>query len=288
MEENKPRIYDLHIHSSYSDGDINYEQILEKVKKFGLGGFSVTDHNCIASASKEIVAKAEGYGITAIEGVEISSQMPGDGRKISLHILGYAENFDKEKLNEGLRGTVAGYTERAKKIIEKCRELGMPISYQEARISCKSLYLNRNNIAKEIIRSRPDITFDRAVKMAFVEDSEDWFLTPFQAIELIKESGGVPILAHPGKIIESLLVGNDKERPIIEELIESGLSGIEVFYPSHTKEEIASLVSVAQKYGLLITGGTDYHGSFGKVEIGEHGIKEKEFVSLTDILGKLS
>ena len=269
-------LYDLHIHSFYSDGEDSPENILEHALKLGIKGLAITDHNGIHPKIKQIVNEARKFGIEVFEGIEISSQISGKNDNLNLHILGYSLNFNTGTLNKGLKKTVAGYKERAKKIIKKCQTLGIPINYNRLKKQSNEFYISRNTIAQEIVKYR-GIDFTEALKLAFIKDKENWFLSPFRAISLIKAGGGIPVLAHSGKHTSKLLERASKS--ILEKLIDCGLKGIEVFYPSDNQVEKNILLDIAKKYGLVISGGTDYHGLSRPpyVEIGTVGVDYKNF-----------
>jgi len=269
-------LYDLHIHSFYSDGEDSPENILKYALSLGIKGFAITDHNGIRSEVKQIADRARKFGIEVFEGIEISSQISLKNDNLNLHILGYSSNFNIRNLNEGLKKTVAGYKMRAKKIIKKCRTLGIPINYNRLKKQSNEFYISRNTIAQEIAKYQ-NIEFKEALKIAFIEENEDWFLSPFQAISLIKTSGGIPVLAHSGKHTSKLLEKASKS--MFEKLIDNGLRGVEVFYPSHSQIETNALLDIAKSYGLIITGGTDYHGLSRPpyIKIGSTGINHKEF-----------
>ena len=269
-------LYDLHIHSFYSDGEDSFENILKHALKLKIKGFAITDHNGIHPKIKQIAAKAQWDGIEVVEGIEISSQTLLKNGNLNLHILGYSPNFNIKILNKGLKKTVAGYKMRAKKIIKKCQALGIPINYNRLKKQSNEFYISRNTIAQEIAKYR-GINFTEALKLAFIKGEENWFLSPFQAISLIKQSGGIPVLAHSGKHTSKLLERTSKS--MLEKLIDYGLRGIEVFYPTHNQSETNTLLGIAKNYGLLITGGTDYHGLSRPpyVEIGTAGVDYRKF-----------
>jgi len=275
--------YDLHLHSSYSDGENTPEDILKHATKTGVRGIAITDHNGISPKIKQIKTSIAGLGIDFLEGIEISSQMSSKYDNLNLHILGYSSDFDVKKINRSLHRTIVGYENRAKQIIKKCNRLGIPINYNELRKQSGELYISRNTIAKEILKYRK-ITLREALEIAFVDGKENWFLSPFQVISLIKESGGIPVLAHPGKLIPQLLEQHSKS--IFEQLVDCGLQGIEVFYPSHTQSETNRLLSLANEHNLLITGGTDYHGLSRPPyqDIGNVGVSHAEFNQLKEKL----
>jgi hypothetical protein len=275
--------YDLHLHSSYSDGENTPEHILRYAMKTGVKGIAITDHNGISPKIKQIKTSIADSSIDLIEGIEISSQMSPKYRNLNLHILGYSSNFDVKKINKNLRKTIIGYENRAKQIIKKCNKLGIPINYNELKKRNDELYISRNTIAKEILKHRK-IPFKEALKIAFIDKRENWFLSPFQVISLIRESGGIPVLAHPGKLIPQLTERHSKS--IFEQLVDCGLQGVEAFYPIHTKSETNKLLDLAHEYDLLVTGGTDYHGPNRSPyqNIGNVGVSRMEFNHLKERL----
>ena len=280
-------LYDLHLHSFYSDGEERPKRIFDRALASKVRGIAITDHNGIHQKTKQIVAKVKRCNIDAFEGIEISSQMSYGNNDISLHILGYSLDFNAKNLNKNLKKTILGYEMRAKQIIKKCNKLGIPINYNKLRKQSNEFYISRNTIAKEILKYRK-ITLKEALKIAFVDEKENWFLSPFQVISLIKESGGMPVLAHPGRLLPQLLKQSPKS--ILEQLIDCGLRGIEVFYPKHTKSEINELLRLANKYNLIITGGTDYHGPniSPLTKIGVRGITAKDFQQFKNALQETS
>ena len=145
-------LYDLHIHSFYSDGEKTPEHILNRASAIGIKGVSITDHNGISPKIKRIKASAENYGIDFLEGIEISSQTSSKNNNLNLHILGYSSNFELKNLNKNLHKTIVGYETRAKQIIKKCNKLGIPISYNKLRKQSNEFYISRNTIAKEILK----------------------------------------------------------------------------------------------------------------------------------------
>jgi len=282
QQNNSP--YDLHVHSMWSDGEDNLNKILRKAMEKRLKAFAICDHNILPPNLDQLILHARKYLIKVIKGIEISSQIEVDnGFKLNFHVLGYYLNCDNELLSRTLKETLAGYQRRGEKILEKCEKLGLPLDYKMLRESCQGFYLSRNTIA-EAISKATGIDFRAALKIAFVEDKEDMFLDTFHAISLIKESGGIPFLAHPAKHIEFIL-GVTSESTF-KKMIKSGLKGIEVLHPSHREADVVKLYELARNYGLLITGGTDYHGINRPpfTNLGDLGISSGNFVKLEKAL----
>jgi len=288
LHQNSPH-YDLHIHSLWSDGEDDLIKISKQAKEKGLKGFAVCDHNSFSPYIDQLISQAAKYSVKVIKGIEISSQLfLGDGSKVDFHVLGYYLGCDSQLLSKALKGTLIGYQNRAEKILQKCRRLGLPLNYKEINESNRGSYLTRNTIA-EAISKATGADYKTSLKIAFIEDSENWFMDTFEAIALVKESGGIPFLAHPGKHIESLLKKSSGSRYILEKMIHKGLKGIEVFHPAHKESDTVRLHEIAINHELLVTGGTDYHGinRAPLTRIGDFGISDNNFAKLEKALKEI-
>jgi len=249
-----PRV-DLHIHSYYSDGEESPSVILERTK--GLDLFSITDHNFILPDINLVMTPA---GITTplfIQGVEISSLDKTTGR--SLHILGYSRSFKIGRLNKALEPLINGYNQRAERILGKLRHVhpGFTADFKDLEKKAQGPYISRNLIAAEL-RSflRQTISMETAIKEAYVEENNSWMLSDVEAVKMIAETGGIPVLAHPGRLAAENVWFNQKMR----ELRQCGLRGLEVHYPFYTESQIGLLATAARDLGLITTGGSDWHG----------------------------
>lgn len=245
------KIADLHIHSSYSDGSLTPEEIIELSKKQGLKYISITDHDTIAS---QYITKEKNKDIEIISGVEFSTMY----NDLELHILGYKVDVNNNKLNELVNRLSEARLDRCKEIIEKLKRLGVNIQIEEM-IGDGKLSLGRGNIAKEIVKKGYSKNFKEAFckylmqgKPAYVKGYKEDYKN---ILSIINASGGIAVLAHPGKIYRSIEV-----QKIIRELRCYGLKGLEVYHPSHRSEQVNCYYNLAQKYKLLITGGSDFHG----------------------------
>ncbi len=248
---------DLHIHSYYSDGEASPKEIINIAQRENIKLLSLTDHNFIFK-DEEIKKYALEKGMVFVEGLEISSL----DRKInsSLHILGYSNNFDAG-INDDLRETVDGYNSRAKGIINKLNKEfpGINLDFDFLKSKNKEIYVSRNTLIMELLKFLKDkMSFKEAKKRAFVEENDDWMLRPERAVEIIKNRGGVAVLAHSGNLLEKL--GTEKYEKLVKNLCANGLGGLEVYHPKHTKENIENIKHLAKKLNILITGGSDWHG----------------------------
>ncbi|MFS0727752.1 PHP domain-containing protein [Paenibacillus sp. 1P07SE] len=257
---------DLHVHTNASDGLLSPASVVRRAQRAGLAAIAITDHDTMAGV-REALQEGKRSGILVIPGVEISTSW--DGKDI--HVLGYAPDWQEERWQERLRGLRAGRMQRNERIVAKLAELGVQITMAEVLAAAGKSGLDetvgRPHIAavlleKGVVASMRE-AFDRYLAdgaAAYVAVPK---VTPFTAVEWIKEAGGISSLAHPGLYREDRLI-----RP----LVEAGLDGIEVSHPDHSPEQEAQYRTLAEEYGLIATGGSDFHGERqGSVFHGELG-----------------
>ena len=262
MDCNQNFKIDLHIHSTASDGTLTPKEILALAQKLQLRAIAITDHDCIEGAKEALDLDLPPF-LQFLTGVEISaSSTRFQSISNSFHILGYGIRLQDRKFNAVLTTLQKSREQRNPKIIERLNSLGMDISLQDILSSLKGRLVGRPHIAKEMVKKGYVKTIDEAFnkflgtgKSAYVEKAR---ATISDAIEIIIAAGGIPVLAHPflydkrnGLSLEELLAA----------LKEMGLVGLEVYYPNHSPQQMSHYASLAQKYGLLMTGGSDFHGS---------------------------
>jgi hypothetical protein len=259
---------DLHVHTTASDGIHSPCEIVRKAHEAGLSTVAVTDHDTIAGVG-DALKEGELLGIQVIPGIEISTYADG----VDIHVLGYLTDNGNEpwlKRLEGLRG-VRG--DRNGMIVDRLRELGVPIAWRDVEAvalerqqagGAKGKSVGRPHIAEALIRIGAVETmgeaFDRylaAGAAAYVEMPK---VHPAEAVRFIHEAGGVAVIAHPG------LYGNDG---LVEELVAGGADGIEVYHPDHGPAEEERYDAIARRYGIVATGGSDFHGE--RLGVSYHG-----------------
>lgn len=248
---------DLHLHTYFSDGYLSPSAILSKAKAKGLNIISITDHDTLAGYL-EASSIADSHRITLIPGIELSSDFNG----VEVHILGYFIDHNSDALNSYLEDFVAERNIRTNKIIQKLNNNGIDITLDEVLAEAKfSHVIGRPHIARALIRKKiasnfKDV-FNKYLGNHSIAFEKKFFITPVKATEIIRDAGGISVLAHPGNYKKELLI----------ELLEQGINGIEVFHPSHSISDINFLFKTANEKGLLITGGSDYHGGNSKDEV---------------------
>lgn len=253
---------DLHIHSTASDGSLSPLEILTLAQKLNLGAIAITDHDTI-NGSKDALAFGIPPSVKFLTGVEISASPPPSFHcPGSFHVLGYAINIDDPVLNHTLALLQESRKNRNPKIIELLNRMGFELTLNEVRNEVGECQLGRPHIAclmvKKGFAQSIGKAFDKYLAKGKPAYIDKYRIDCGRAIETILGAGGIPVLAHPFL----LQIKNDE---ILENLIitlsEMGLKGIEVYYPEHTPERIAYYTEIANRHGLLMTGGTDFHGS---------------------------
>ncbi len=252
---------DLHIHSTASDGTLTPGEILQRAKRLGLGAIAITDHDGL-DGCREALRLGIPEGLGFLTGVEISADrpasLPGEG---SVHILGYRIRLDDPALNAAFGRLQSARGERNPRIIARLQALGIPITLAEVEAEADGGHPGRPHIARVLVRKGITATIDEAFarllgngKPAYVGKER---IAIGQAIALIGAAGGIAVLAHPGL----LELGEERRlERLLGELKEMGLQGLEVFFPDHSVEQTAAYARLAERLGLLMTGGTDFHG----------------------------
>ncbi len=243
-------VSDLHVHTSYSDGTMTPENVVDEAIRLGVSTISITDHDTVEGI---VVANqyAQGKNLHIIPGIELSSYLAPS----EIHILGYFIDINNASLQKVLKQSREDRIKRIHEMAEKLHGLQVPIDPQEVFTLAGNGSPGRMHIAETIWRRGYTSTLLEAFSKYIGDYAPAYVpkktLTPQQAIELIIEAKGVAVLAHPG------LTQRDH---IIEDLVKHGLQGIEVYYPAHTPQTVKKYLNVAKKYHLAVTGGSDFHG----------------------------
>ena len=249
-------LIDLHTHSTASDGSFAPREVVRLAREGGLRAMALTDHDTIDGLAEAIAAGAE-YGVEVIPGVEISAYFPGG----TMHILGLFIDYTDGLLDKRLAVLKQARADRNPQIVAKLNGLGIPITMEQVRRLSGGGQVGRPHIARALleggyIRSFPE-AFDKFLGNRGPAYVEKFRFPPKEAIAMIREAGGIPALSHPF----TLDLGSAYAlKNLLIELKDLGLAGIEVFYPDHTPEQMALYLKLARELGLLITGGSDFHG----------------------------
>jgi predicted metal-dependent phosphoesterase TrpH len=217
-----------------------------------LRAIAITDHDTVAGVIEAQTA-ATGIDLEVIPGVEINTAEEGT----SFHILGFYIDPRNPPLNERLQTMRDARLGRAHKMLDRLREIGMPLEWEEVQALAGGESVGRPHVARALLNRGHVATvqeaFDRFISRGGPAHVPRLRLTPAEAIRLIAGAGGVPVLAHPAHSGPAAVAR-------IPDLVDDGLRGLEVYYPHHSPKDIEMLLGLCREYDLLATGGTDFHG----------------------------
>jgi predicted metal-dependent phosphoesterase TrpH len=251
-------LIDLHAHTLCSDGSVSPAELVALAAHSGARAVAITDHDTIAGLA-EGRAAASRLGIEFVNGIEISAEYsPG-----TMHILGYYIDDASTALGPRLDELVAARDQRNPEIARLLQSMGFDITYEEVtKIAGNDLvgrpHFARLMVEKGYVESLQD-AFNRFLGKGAAAYVEKKRLSPADAIALIHDAGGVAVLAHPYQL---KLTSAEEVEQLIAELTALGLDGIEAIYSRHSQAERDYYSEMAARYGLLITGGSDFHGTY--------------------------
>ena len=241
---------DLHLHTTASDGAYAPAAVVALARERGLRTIAITDHDSMEGVAEALAAA--GHGLEVIPGVEINTDIP----HAEVHILGYHVDYHHAELQDVLQRLRDFRRDRARRMVEKLARLGMPVDWRRVAALAGEGAVGRPHVAQALVERGyvADVSqaFDRYLGRegpAYVERHK---LTPVEATRLIVRAGGLPVLAHPS--------GLEHLPTLLDELTAAGLVGLEAYYTGYLPEETQGLLLLAQKYGLVATGGSDFHG----------------------------
>ena len=249
---------DLHCHSRASDGTLTPRELADLARRSGLAGFALTDHDT-AAGLEEAADAARELGMDFVTGIEISCVHPAPG---TMHLLGYCVDPKSKTLAELSQHLIDARNNRNPRIIERLRELGVSITMQEVEQEAGGQVLGRPHIAAILARkgyvSSIQQAFDKYLGQGGLAYFDKERLTRREAMDLVLGAGGIAVLAHPIQ----LKTENDGQLDrIVKDMMDMGLQGIEVMHSDHTADLVEKYTRLADRYGLLKTGGSDFHGS---------------------------
>jgi predicted metal-dependent phosphoesterase TrpH len=244
-------LVDLHTHSNVSDGLLTPAALVEEADRRRLRAIALTDHETVAGLA-EAEATAARLGIDFIPGVEINS----DADRHEVHILGYYVNREDTDFVAALAMLERQRLERIERMVDQLQAIGTPLDVDRVLELAGPGTIGRPHVARAMIERGYVATvgeaFDRYLasgRPGFVPRRRN---DPLAAVDMIRRNGGVPVLAHP-------LTTGDVEA-ILARLVPVGLMGMEVYYGEYDRTTQRDLQSIADRWGLLSTGGSDYHG----------------------------
>lgn len=244
---------DLHCHSTFSDGSLTPEELVEQAVAIGLSALALTDHDTMTGLPR-FLAAGEGRGITLLPGVELSADTPG------MHMLAYGMDAANAELIRRMEWIRDGRNMRNKDILERLNKLGFAMTWEEVLTEAGEGVVGRPHFAQVMLRKgyakNKNEIFDRWLGDGKPGYAERPRLTAEDAIALIHQAGGVAVLAHPF----TLHLGKEALDAQLGTLAAAGLDGMECYYSEHTVPQTADYLALAEKHGLLPTGGSDFHG----------------------------
>ena len=262
---------DLHTHTIFSDGSFSPEELLSAAKSLKLTYLGITDHDTVDG----IVHLYENglypnKGIKIIPGVEFSANYPDH----DIHLVGYNIDIYNGALQDKLNDVIEARWVRFNDIMQKLQENGFPIREADVlKVAGTSRSIGRSHIARALVKNgcfnNVREAFDKMLQKGKPAYVPRYLLEIDEIIELIHKSGGTAVLAHPK------LIGDDS---IVEEICaNAGIEAIEAFYPLNDEEDTARYIKIAEEYNLLITGGSDFHGTASRYvkNLGDFTIEDK-------------
>ncbi len=246
---------DLHIHSTHSDGTLSPGKIVDLAKRKGLQAISLTDHDTVDGVT-EAIDLCKGDGFEVISGVEIGAKYSG----ITIHVLGYLFDTANSNLNKAIKKLQNARNERNGHILFQLKKSGIDISDAELSAMSGIGQTGRPHVAKILLKKgivkSIDEAFSRFLRKGAQAYVPRFLYTVEEVFDIIKQAGGIGVLAHPLQIQN----GGLNLIKAIEHLTSLGMDGIETYYPTHSKKTRTALIRSAEECDLVLTGGSDYHG----------------------------
>jgi predicted metal-dependent phosphoesterase TrpH len=252
------RRIDLHTHTHFSDGSLSPPALVSLAVDRQLAAISITDHDSVEALMP--AREAAGTMLELVPGIELSSSLDGT----ELHILGYYLDPAYEPLRERLVTFRAQRLNRAMAMVERLNQLGARLKTEDVLALAGPGVVGRPHVAAVLVKSGQAESIDDAFRRFLGRDGQAFVprpaFRPDEAIALIHAAGGISVLAHAGAAMSD---------QTIEELVATGLRGIEIWHPQHSPATVRRFRALAARLSLLETGGSDYHGAGRSAELGE-------------------
>ncbi|MBQ9119362.1 MAG: PHP domain-containing protein [Lachnospiraceae bacterium] len=263
---NNSNYIDLHVHSNKSDGTLSPTEVVQHAIRRGLAAIALTDHDCISGISEAVAEAARAAApIRIVPGIEISAEY----KDRDIHILGLLIDSEHPDLRGALNAAILARDTRNEKMVQNLQRAGLDITMADLLFDAKDTVITRAHFARHLIAKGYVKDRHEAFKR-YLDSTTPYYvcrkyIKPEQAIQLILQAGGIPVLAHP--LLYHLKLTELEE--LLTELVGYGLCGIETLYSANSAADEALVRSLAGKYKLLMTGGSDFHGANKpEIEIG--------------------
>lgn len=253
------RSADLHLHTCFSDGTYSPAELVTQAQAQELQALALTDHDTVEGCAPTATA-CEACGIEFIAGTELTAEQ--DGHEI--HILGYGIDLENSKFLSEIARFQAVRQNRIREMVQRLNELNVPLQVEAVFTLANCRAPGRPHVARALVQAGLVASLDEAFERFLKKNRPAWVpkfkMTAQRATELIHESGGVAVMAHPGL---------NRSDEVIPAMVEAGLDGIECFHTKHSAAVSEHYLQIAARFGLLVTGGSDCHGlSKGRPLIG--------------------
>lgn len=260
------RAIDLHVHSNRSDGTFSPAQLVDYAMEKKLAAFALTDHDCVdgleealsyaGQLRRTLPPEKARYVPEVIPGIEFSTEYQGK----DVHIVGLYIDYHNERFQKYLQDFVASRINRNRKMCSLLREAGIDISYEALLAEFPDAVITRAHFARFLIKHNYISSMKEAFER-YIGDHCPYYVprekvTPEQAVDLILQAGGIPILAHP--ILYHM--SDERLETLVSRLKDAGLMGIEAIYSTYNAAEERQIRRLAKAYRLAVSGGSDFHG----------------------------
>jgi predicted metal-dependent phosphoesterase TrpH len=241
---------DLHIHSTASDGRLTPAEVVRLAVELGLSTIALTDHETTAGLSEAQTAAAS-HDLRVLSGIELGTETEAG----LVDILGYCFEPEHGGLQAALVRLREGRQQRARAMVEKLRQLDVPLTWERVQALAGDSVIGRPHVARALLEAGHVSSLGEAFERWISSQGPAYVprprLSPQEAITLIREAGGLAVLAHPVR---------SEKTTLVPALAEVGLGGLEVYYPEHNRADVKHLLRLCRRYNLIPTGGSDFHG----------------------------
>jgi predicted metal-dependent phosphoesterase TrpH len=275
-----PPVADLHLHTRCSDGALSPEELLQKAAQRGLCCVAFTDHDTV-EGYEAASALARQLGIELVSGIEVSCYEAGR----ELHVLGYGIDVAHRRVREHMERARERRWRRLERMVQRCRRLGLMVTLEEATEEAPGAVVGRPHLAAALLRRGYCQSLAEAFAR-YLEPGRPAYEPPeefpvVRALELIHATGGVAILAHPGRAFQN--------PRLLLELLRRGFDGVEVYHPQHGSVLRSYYGLLARQHRWLVSGGSDYHGTrpYDEWNFGRFGISAQELERFCERLAML-
>ena len=241
-------LVDFHSHTTESDGTLEPAALAAMMRERGVTVYSISDHDALGAYERHDLS---GGPEKFVVGIEINSTYKDN----EVHVLGYGFPLGSSELRETIEENRRSREDRAATMVRQLCEAGHVLTLDQVRAeAADDPALGRPHVAKALVRAGLAPSVDAAFRELLVPGKPGYvpqhYITPQRAVDVIKRAGGVPVLAHPCRL---------SDESLIDELAAGGIVGLEVFYPKHDAAQVAHYRALAERYGLVMTAGSDFH-----------------------------